>query len=175
MAARRRQIVGAVLLIATTAVLFGGAALWARHGRARAACPVAIGERLPEMRFVSASGEATSTRTLAGRSSMLVFGTPDCPACNIDVPAWQAVARVSGGTLAVWSITVGTAAKKMRPSSGLAHHALVDSQDAFATVLKASQVPLVILVDADGVVRGCFTGITAAAVKERAVRSLVSR
>jgi hypothetical protein len=177
MAAQRRQIVGAILLLVTAAVLFGGAALWARHGRPRGACPVSVGDRLSEMVFAtpSGSGDVRSTRSLVGKPALLLFATPDCPACRIEVPAWQAAASGGGDALAAWLILVGPAARRTHTSPALPvyRHALLDHEGAFAGVLKGSHVPLIILVDSSGVVRECYIGITPPAVKERVVRSVV--
>ena len=106
-------------------------------------------------------GDAEFTR-YRGKPTMVVFWASWCGPCRKEAPQIAGVFRQYGSTINVVGINAGEStavAQRAATEMGIQWPVLMDSDGAIQRMYKVSGIPLVLILDAEGVVRHRNNGV----------------
>jgi cytochrome c biogenesis protein CcmG/thiol:disulfide interchange protein DsbE len=120
------------------------------------------GRVAPEISGVGLDGQAISLGASRGRPVLLVFWASWCAPCRAEAPQIAAIARAYGDRIHVLSVNAGESIETVAatvPGMGIAGQVVLDPKGVLRRSYEVQGIPLVLVVDAQGVVRYRGNGI----------------
>lgn len=121
-----------------------------------------VGKPAPEIAGVATfQGEASSLRELRGRVVVLEFWASFCGVCRFLGPrldAWHRTYKPQGAEVVGITVDPPTLGRQVAARSGMSYTLASDPQAKVTEKYLASQIPVVFVIDRDGIVRDAMVG-----------------
>ena len=131
--------------------------------------PVVVADRISPVEVTSWEGTPTTLGArAAGRPMVVDLFATWCDTCREQIPALNQLARKHGERLLVIGVDVGERRSEVETqlrNFGIEYPVVFDAEFRFADSLGVSQLPMMLLVDRDGVIRHRARTLDAASAK----------
>ena len=127
---------------------------------------ILVGKRVPEFTLRDLAGEDVAISSLQGKPRLMYFWATWCAPCRVQMPKIQELHEMFAAKgLAVLSINYGESAEVARKyitEHKYSTRVLLDRDKQVAGKFSVSSIPVVILIDREGIVRAQYTGYNSA-------------
>ena len=114
------------------------------------------GQRAPSIAGSLMSGGALDFESLRGKPTVVVFWASWCGPCRQEAPEIASMARQRGAAINLLSVNAGeplAVAQRAAKEMAIRWPVVMDSDGSIQSLYNVSGIPLVVILDADGVVR----------------------
>lgn len=113
---------------------------------------IEIGSSAPDFVLNNLLGEKVSLSDYEGMDLLLIFFSPECPACQVDIPNWKSLIALESDTLHVLGITEADSeeTESFMSSYALDFEVVIDQEGGVKQIYMCESVPQKILIDQDG-------------------------
>jgi cytochrome c biogenesis protein CcmG/thiol:disulfide interchange protein DsbE len=120
------------------------------------------GRVAPALRGAGLSGETVDLRSLRGKPTVVVFWASWCGPCRAEAPEVVRVARSYGARIHVVGVNTGEdagVARRVAGQWGMTWPVVLDHDGRIASTYAVQGIPLVLIVDENGIVRHRNNGL----------------
>ena len=114
------------------------------------------GQRAPSIEGSLMSGGALDFESLRGKPTMLIFWASWCGPCRQEAPEIASIAQQHGAAINLLAVNAGeplAVAQRAAKEMAIRWPVVMDSDGSIQSLYNVSGIPLVVILDADGVVR----------------------
>jgi cytochrome c biogenesis protein CcmG/thiol:disulfide interchange protein DsbE len=151
---------------------------WSEVGTlAAAAAPIRIGDRAADFTVRTLDGETVALKSLRGSVVTLDFWATWCVPCRMEFPAIEKIRSEFSGAVRFYGISDESLAtvKKFTEENHYQMPMLLDSNREIRRRYGIHKIPVLLVIDRDGVVRQQFIGAHTEPELREAIRSVVDR
>lgn len=133
------------------------------------ALALSIGEKVPDFTLPDTNGKEVSLGDFRGRKVILNFWATWCPPCRSEMPEFNRLdaelKETKEAVLLAINLTDGmretkSKVKNFLKSNNYKMHVLLDAQNTAADIFSIHSIPMTMIIDTDGVLRGQIIGAT---------------